>query len=90
MRTAPYQAAQLRVVIASERRHAPGAINTIPAKRSVVMEMRTHHGHLEEMRQVVLDDVVNELSHISDMLDHSRPSVTTLRSACMVLIALRA
>ena len=84
MRTAPYQAAQLRVVIASERRHARSAINTIPAKRSVVMEMRTHHGHLEEMRQVVLDDVVNELSHISDMLDQPRPPATTLRAIALV------
>ena len=38
----------------------------------------------------MLDDIDGELSHISDMLDHARMSVTTLRSACMVLIALRA
>lgn len=31
-----------------------------------------------------------KMSHISDMLDHSRPSITTLHSACVVLIALRA
>ena len=30
------------------------------------------------------------MSHISDMLEHPRPSVTTLRSACVALIALRA
>ena len=30
------------------------------------------------------------MSHISDILEHPRPSVTTLRSACVVLIALRA
>ena len=30
------------------------------------------------------------MSHISDILEHPRPSVTTLRSACVALIALRA
>jgi hypothetical protein len=42
------------------------------------------------MRQAMQDDIDGEMSHISDMLDHARMSVTTLRSACMVLIALRA
>jgi hypothetical protein len=30
------------------------------------------------------------MSHISDMLEHPRSSLTTLRFACVVLIALRA
>ena len=73
---------------ASERRHARSAINTIQAdRRSVVMVMRTRHGHLGEMRQAELDDRHCVMSHISDMLDIPRPSATTLRSACMVLIA---
>ena len=38
----------------------------------------------------MLDDIGSELSHISDMLDHPRPSITILRFACMVLIALYA
>ena len=52
--------------------------------------MRTCYEHLGEMRQAMLDDIDSELSHISDMLDHPRPSITILRFACMVLIALRA
>ena len=36
------------------------------------------------------DDSDSEMSHISDMLDLPRLSLTTLRFACMVLIALRA
>jgi len=56
-------------------------------ERSVVMAMRTRYGHLGEMRQSVLDDRDCMMSHISDMLDQPRPSLTTLRSACMVLIA---
>ena len=68
-----------------------GAINTIQAKRSVVLAMRGGHKHLGEMRQTMLYDVDCKLSHISDMQAHQRPSVTTLRlSACVVLIALRA
>ncbi|MBO6080230.1 MAG: hypothetical protein J6P54_04620 [Bacteroidales bacterium] len=53
------------------------------------MAMRTRYGHLEEMRQTELDDRHYVMSHISDMLDQSRPFFTTLRSfvACMVLIA---
>ena len=44
--------------------------------------------HLGEMRQAELDVRDNGQSHISDMLDQPRPSLTTLRlSACMVLIA---
>jgi hypothetical protein len=42
------------------------------------------------MRQAMQDDIDGEMSHISDMLDHIRMSVTTLRFTCMVLIALRA
>ena len=42
------------------------------------------------MRQAMQDDIDGEMSHISDMLDHARTSATTLRFACMVLIALRA
>ena len=52
--------------------------------------MRGCYKHLGEMRQTMLYDVDCTLSHISDMLDHSCPSLTTLRFACMVLIALRA
>jgi len=52
--------------------------------------MRTHYEHLGEMQVAMPDDDSSEMSHISDMLDHSRPSATTLRFACMVLIALRA
>lgn len=39
-------------LIASERRHARRAINTIQAdRRSVVMTVRMHYGHLGEMQQ---------------------------------------
>ena len=82
---------------ASERRHARSAVNTIQAdRRSVVLAMCAHYEHLGEMRQAEQDDRASVLSHISDMLDHPRPSdttprsaciLTTLRSACMVLIA---
>ena len=53
----------------------------------MVLAISTHYGHLGEMRQTRLYDVNSEMWHISDMLDQSRPSVTTLRFACMVLIA---
>ena len=53
----------------------------------MVLAMRTHYRHLEEMRQALLDFMDSEMSHISDMLGHPRPSVTTLRFAGMVLIA---
>ena len=36
------------------------------------------------------EDNDSRMSHISDMLDCPRPSVTILRFACVVLIALRA
>ena len=39
---------------ASERRHARSASNTIQAdRRGVVLAVRTHYGHLVEMRQVI-------------------------------------
>ena len=56
----------------------------------MVLAMRTHYGHLGEMRVAMPEYGNSEMSHISDMLDHSRLSVTTLRFACMVLIALHA
>ena len=56
----------------------------------MVLAMCTRYGHLGEMRVATPDDGNSEMSHISDMLDHSCPSLTTLRFACMVLIALRA
>jgi hypothetical protein len=52
--------------------------------------MRTRYEHLGEMREAIPDDGDNEMSHISDMPDQPHPSVTMLRSACMVLVALRA
>ena len=42
------------------------------------------------MRQAKQDDNDRETSHFSEMLFPVRVAVTTLRSACMVLIALRA
>ena len=71
-------------VIASERRHARSAINTIQAERSVVLAMRTHCGHLEEMRQTETEIRVRGQSHISDMPAPSRPCVTTLRAIALV------
>ena len=63
--------------IASERRHAHSAINTIQAdRRSVVIAMHTRYEHLEEMGQTMLDDRYSTVSHISDMLSHPRPSAT--------------
>ena len=53
----------------------------------MVLAMRTHYRHLGEMRQTETDVRVREQSHISDMPAPSHPSVTTLRFACMVLIA---
>lgn len=38
----------------------------------------------------MLDNSDSEVSHISDMPDQRLPSITILRSACMVLGALRA
>ena len=71
-------------------RRVSGAINTIQAvRRSVVLAMHAYYEHLGEMRQAMLGND-NNVSHISDMPDQPRLSVTTLRSACMVLIALRA
>ena len=56
---------------ASERHHARSAINTIQAKRSVVetqadrrsvvLAMRTHCGHLGEMRQTETDFAIAPL-----------------------------
>ena len=68
-----------------------GTINTIQADRySVVMAMHLRYEHLGEMRQAMQDGSDSEISHISDMRVWPRPSITTLRSACMVLFALRA
>ena len=70
---------------ASERRHARIAINTTQAdRRSVVLAMRTHCGHLGEMRQTETGIRVRGQSHISDMPAPSRPSVTTLRATALV------
>ena len=70
---------------------SPDAINTTQAdRRSVVEAVRGSYKHLGEMRWAMKDSCNREMSHISDMQDHPRPSVTTLRFACMVLIALRA
>jgi len=72
--------------IASERRYARSAINTIC---SVVRGTSTTHcSHLGEMRPTVMGRGM--MSHISDMPErHSYPYSTTLRNcvACMVLIA---
>ena len=51
------------------------------------MAMYTRYRHLGEMQLTEQDDRASVMSHISDMLDRPRPYVTTLRSACMVLIA---
>jgi len=70
---------------------SPDAINTTQAdRRSVVEAVRGSYKHLGEMRWAMKDSSNSEMSHISDMQDHPSPSVTTLRFACMVLIALRA
>ena len=78
---------------ASERLNARSADNTIQAKRSVVetqaersvvLAMRTHCGHLGEMRETETDIRVRGQSHISDMPAPSRPSVTTLRATALV------
>ena len=70
---------------------SPDAINTTQAdRRSVVEAVRGSYKHLGEMRWAMKDSCNSEMSHISDMQDHPSPSVTTLRFACMVLIALRA
>jgi hypothetical protein len=72
---------------ASERRHARSANNIIQADRhSVVLAMHMCYEHLSEMRQAMQDGSDSEISHISDMRVQPRPSITTLRSACMVLI----
>ena len=75
--------------IASKRRDARSAGNTIQARRSVVIAMHTRYEHLGEMRQTMQYDRYSTVSHISDMLSHALPSATTLRgfTACMVLIA---
>ena len=49
------------------------------------METLILYKHLGEMRQTMLHD--GEMSHISDMHMRCDLLVTTLRSACMVLIA---
>ena len=73
---------------ASERRHARSAINTTQADRcSVVLAMLTQ---LRASRRDVTDreGCQSHDSRISPICrDWSSPSVTTLRSACMVLIA---
>ena len=69
--------------IASERRDAHGADNTI---HSVVQEMHTSSSmHLGEMRPSMMDG--RAMSHISDMQERYSPYSTTQRSARMVLIA---
>ena len=70
--------------IASERRDARCAINTI---RRVVQEVCESGRHLGEMRPTMAYG--RELSHISDMLMSSSLGITTLRgfATCMVLLA---
>ena len=83
------QADRRRVVETQAKRsvvetQAERSVVETQAERSVVLAMRTHCGHLGEMRQTETDIRVRGQSHISDMPTPSRPSVTTLRATALV------